>query len=174
MLERAVKALKEGRQPELDRPLDHGTEIDLNTPALLPEDYLPDVHTRLIMYKRIASAETEQDLGEMREEVIDRFGLLPDPARNLFALAQLKLKATPMGIRKIDAGSNGARIVFSEQPNVDPALIINLIQSTHQRRLRLTLRHKSKILEIVRRVHRIRILDLSSSFTNYFILKFSP
>lgn len=129
MLERAVKALKEGRQPELDRPLDHGTEIDLNTPALLPEDYLPDVHTRLIMYKRIASAETEQDLGEMREEVIDRFGLLPDPARNLFVLAQLKLKATPMGIRKIDAGSNGARIVFSEQPNVDPALIINLIQS---------------------------------------------
>lgn len=129
MLERAVKALKEGKQPELDRPLDHGTEIDLNTPALLPEDYLPDVHTRLIMYKRIASAEDEQALSELREEVIDRFGLLPDAARNLFYLTLLKLKATPMGIKKIDAGTNGARIQFNDEPNIDPALIIKLIQS---------------------------------------------
>lgn len=129
MLERAVKALKEGRQPELDRPLDHGTEIDVHTPALIPEDYLPDVHTRLIMYKRIASAENQQELDELREEVIDRFGLMPEQALNLFALTRLKLKATPLGIKKIDFGATGGRFVFTEQPDIDPGLIIRLIQT---------------------------------------------
>ena len=129
MLERAVKALREGRQPELDRPLDHGTEIDLHIPALIPEDYLPDVHTRLIMYKRIASAEDEQELNEMREEVIDRFGLMPEQALNLFALTRLKIKATPLGIKKIDFGASGGRFIFNEQPNIDPGLIIRMIQT---------------------------------------------
>ncbi|MFK8068455.1 MAG: transcription-repair coupling factor [Gammaproteobacteria bacterium] len=129
MLERAVKALKEGRQPELDRPLDHGTEIDIHTPALIPEDYLPDVHTRLIMYKRIASAKDEQELNELREEVIDRFGLMPEQALNLFALTQLKIKATPLGIKKIDFGASGGRFIFNDQPNIDPGLIIRLIQT---------------------------------------------
>ena len=129
MLARAVKALKEGRQPELDRPLDHGAEIDVHTPALLPEDYLPDVHTRLIMYKRIASAADEQELNELREEVIDRFGVLPEAAINLFRLARLKLRATPMGIKKIDFGTNGGRMMFNDQPNIDPGLIIRLIQA---------------------------------------------
>jgi transcription-repair coupling factor (superfamily II helicase) len=129
MLQRAVAALKSGKQPELDRPLDHGAEIDIHTPALLPEDYLPDVHTRLIMYKRIASSEDEQELRELREEMVDRFGILPEQALNLFALTQLKLKATPLGIRKIDFGSQSGRMEFNEQPNIDPAVIINLIQT---------------------------------------------
>ncbi|MEW8327675.1 MAG: transcription-repair coupling factor [Candidatus Thiodiazotropha sp.] len=129
LLERAVAALKAGRQPELDRPLDHGTEIELNIPALLPEDYLPDVHSRLVLYKRIASARDEGELRELQVEMIDRFGLLPDATKNLFAITGLKLRAHPLGIRKIEAGPKGARLLFEESPDLDPARLIGLIQS---------------------------------------------
>jgi transcription-repair coupling factor (superfamily II helicase) len=129
LLERAVKAIREGRQPELDRPLDHGTEVDLGMPALIPEDYLPDVHTRLVMYKRIASASAEEDLRELQVEMIDRFGLLPDPVKNLFAATSLKLRAQPLGIRKLDVGDQGGRIQFSENPNIDFAHVIRLVQT---------------------------------------------
>jgi transcription-repair coupling factor (superfamily II helicase) len=129
LLERAVEALKSGRQPELDRPLDHGTEIDLGIPALLPDDYLPDVHTRLIQYKRIASAADFDELRELQVEMIDRFGLLPEQAKNLFRVTELKLKATPLGIIKIECGDSSARIQFSAEPNIDPMKIITLIQT---------------------------------------------
>ncbi len=132
MLERAVRAIREGRQPELDRPLDHGTEIDLNLPALLPEDYLPDVHIRLIQYKRIASAASADELRELRVEMIDRFGLLPEQAKNLFDITELKLDVQPLGIRKIEAGPQGGKIHFEEQPAIDPARIIHLIQTRPQ------------------------------------------
>jgi len=129
LLERAVSALKEGKQPELDRPLHHGAEIDLHVPALIPEAYLPDVHERLIMYKRIASAESEEALRELQVEMIDRFGLLPDPVKTLFRLTELRLRATPIGIRRIDVGASGGRIVFDAEPNIDPMRIIQLIQT---------------------------------------------
>jgi transcription-repair coupling factor (superfamily II helicase) len=129
LLERAVAALKAGRQPELDRPLDHGTEIDLGIPALLPDDYLPDVHMRLIQYKRIASAETSDELRELQVEMIDRFGLLPPQAKNLFHVTELKLKATPLGIKKIEMGDSGGRVQFVQEPNIDPMKIITLIQT---------------------------------------------
>jgi len=129
LLDRAVAALKEGRQPELDRPLDHGAEIDLGIPALLPDDYLPDVHTRLIQYKRIASAENAEELRELQVEMIDRFGLLPDPAKNLFQVTELKLRATPLGIRKIEMGDSAGRVHFIAEPNIDPMKIIRLIQT---------------------------------------------
>ncbi len=129
LLERAVKALKSGQQPDLDRPLDHGAEIDLQLPALLPEDYLPDVHSRLVMYKRIASAASREELRELQVEMIDRFGLLPDPAKVLFGVTGLKLKANPLGIRKIEAGSASGRIIFDGQPKLDPAHLIRLIQT---------------------------------------------
>lgn len=129
LLERAVKALKEGREPELDRPLDHGTEIDLGIPALLPDGYLPDVHTRLIQYKRIASAENKAELRELQVEMIDRFGLLPDAAKNLFHVTELKLQATPLGIKKIEMSDSGGRVQFIEEPNIDPMKIISLIQT---------------------------------------------
>ncbi|MEN8178627.1 MAG: transcription-repair coupling factor [Pseudomonadota bacterium] len=129
LLERAVDALKAGRQPELDRPLDHGAEIELNIPALLPEDYLPDVHSRLVLYKRIASARDKEELRELQVEMIDRFGLLPEPAKNLIAITELKLRAQPLGIRKIEAGPKGARLLFDEQPKLDPMKLISLIQS---------------------------------------------
>ncbi len=129
LLERAVDALKAGRTPELDRPLDHGAEIDLAIPALLPEAYLPDVHTRLVMYKRIASASAPEDLKELQVEMIDRFGLLPTQAKSLFAITELKLKAQPLGIRKIEAGPASGRILFSEEPKVDPMHLVRLIQT---------------------------------------------
>ena len=109
--------------------LEHGAEIDLHMPALIPEDYLPDVHERLIMYKRIASAKTEEELRELQVEMIDRFGLLPDPSKTLFRITELKLKAGRLGIRKIEAGSSGGRLTFNEQPNIDPMRIIHLIQT---------------------------------------------
>ncbi len=128
LLERAVQALKAGRSPQLDRPLDHGTEIDLHVPALIPEDYLPDVHSRLIMYKRIASADSLAQLRELQVEMVDRFGLLPEPTKTLFRLTELKLKASPLGIRKIDLGSRGGRLHFDAEPNVDPERVIRLVQ----------------------------------------------
>ena len=129
LLDRAVTALKSGQQPVLDRPLDHGVEIDLHIPTLIPEDYLPDVHMRLIMYKRIASVKNEEELKELQIEMIDRFGLLPNFAKNLFQIAALKLLANPLGVHKIDLGLHGGRLQFYEKNNVDPMKIMTLIQS---------------------------------------------
>ncbi len=128
LLERAVKAMKAGRHPQLDRPLDHGAEIDLHIPALIPEDYLPDVHTRLIMYKQIAGAADRNELEFLREEMIDRFGLLPVAAENLFLIANFKLSARTLGVRKVDLGAEGGRIYFDKNASVDPDKIIRLVQ----------------------------------------------
>jgi len=97
-------------------------------PALIPDDYLPDVHTRLTLYKRIASAGDEETLRELQVEMIDRFGLLPQATKNLFAIASLKLRAAALGIRKLDLGAAGGRITFRAKPDVDPVTIIRLIQ----------------------------------------------
>lgn len=129
LLERAVKALKAGRQPELEVPLNHGGEIDLRIPALIPEDYLPDVHSRLVMYKRIASAENDDALRELQVEMIDRFGLLPEPVKNLIRITELKLKAQAMGVRKVEVGPYGGRLLFDKEPKIDPAMVIRLIQT---------------------------------------------
>lgn len=129
LLARAVRSLESGVDLDQIEPVHSGTEINVHAPALLPDDYLPDVHMRLILYKRIASAVTEQALIELREEIIDRFGLLPEPTKLLFTITSLKIQATPFGIRKIDVGPKGARIEFHRQPNVDPASIIRLLQS---------------------------------------------
>jgi len=133
LLERAVAALKAGRAPELDRPLDHGAEIDLHTPALIPEDYLPDIHTRLMMYKRIASAHTLGGLEQLSEEMVDRFGRLPDALKTLFAITRIKLRATPIGITKADIGVRGGRLHFNTDANVDPVGLIGLIQNEPKR-----------------------------------------
>ncbi|AOU98011.1 transcription-repair coupling factor [Acidihalobacter yilgarnensis] len=133
LLERAVAALKAGKLPELERPLDHGAEVDLAAPALLPDDYVSDVHTRLILYKRIASAHSQDELRELQVELIDRFGLLPDAAKNLFEMTRLKLSLATLGVRKLEAGPQGLRIIFSEQTVIDPARLIALLQSDPQR-----------------------------------------
>jgi len=128
LLERAVRDLRSGREPEFDRPLHHGTEMDLRIAALLPEDYIPDVHTRLVLYKRIANARNEEALRELQVEMIDRFGLLPEAARHLFRLTTLKLKAEALGIEKVEAGPGGGVLQFGEQPSVDPGQVVQLIQ----------------------------------------------
>ena len=133
MLERAVKAIQKGEQPNLDQPLGGGPEINLRIPALIPEDYLPDVHARLILYKRIANATDQDGLNELQVEMIDRFGLLPDPAKSLIRLTLLKLQAEKLGITKIDAGPQGGRIEFSADTSVDPMVLIKLIQSQPKR-----------------------------------------
>ena len=132
LLERAVTALKSGRQPELDTPLDYGPEVDLQTAALIPEDYLPDIHARLVLYKRISSAETEDDLLKLKVEMIDRFGLLPDQVKALFSITELKQQAAHLGIKKIEAAATGGRIVFTATPQIDAGELINMIQSQSQ------------------------------------------
>ncbi|HTD28076.1 MAG TPA: transcription-repair coupling factor, partial [Xanthomonadaceae bacterium] len=127
LLERAVRSIRDGHLPDIDA--DHGTEIELHIPALIPEDYQPDAHARLMLYKRIASARDVDALRELQVEMIDRFGLLPDQAKHLFAITELKLAATPLGIRKLDLGANGGRIVFKAKPDIDPLDVIRLVQS---------------------------------------------
>ena len=133
MLERAVKAIRKGEQPNLEQPLGGGPEVNLRVPALIPDDYLPDVHTRLILYKRIASAADEDGLKELQVEMIDRFGLLPEPTKNLMRLTLLKLQAEKLGIKKIDAGPQGGRLEFAADTCVDPLVLIKLIQSQPNR-----------------------------------------
>lgn len=128
LLERAVNALRSGRMPDLEAPLESGPEVELGTAALLPEDYLPDVHTRLMLYKRIAGAETVDELEALQVEMIDRFGLLPEPAKTLFRVAELKLRAQDLGVLRIEAGTDGGRLVFGAAPKVDVARVMRLIQ----------------------------------------------
>lgn len=132
MLNRAVKAIQAGKTPDLDAPLGSAVEINLRIPALIPDDYLPDVHSRLIMYKRIANAPDEAALKELQVEMIDRFGLLPDAIKNLFRITGLKLTAEAIGIEKLEAGPTGGKISFNKEPAVDPLKIIKLVQTQPQ------------------------------------------
>jgi transcription-repair coupling factor (superfamily II helicase) len=129
MLEQAVEAIKEGKTPNLDKPLTHGAEVNLRLPALIPEAYLPDVHGRLILYKRISNAKTDQELDEIQVEMIDRFGLLDEPIKNLFHITVLKLQAESLGIAKIDAGGSGGTLEFQSETRVDPLKLVRLVQS---------------------------------------------
>jgi transcription-repair coupling factor (superfamily II helicase) len=133
MLDRAVKAIKDGKTPNLDRPLDEGTEVNLRLPALIPESYLPDVHGRLVLYKRISNAKDQEQLKELQVEMIDRFGLLPEPTKTLFRITELKLRAESLGIKKIDAGEKSGRLEFGQDTPVDPFSIVQLVQSEPHR-----------------------------------------
>jgi transcription-repair coupling factor (superfamily II helicase) len=117
MLERAVDALKQGKIPQLDEPLYRGPEVDLRVPALLRR-LMPDVHMRLVLYKRIAAVESVEALRELQVEMIDRFGLT-EPSKNLFRIAELKLRAKAIGIRKLDLHANGGYAVFDKDANID-------------------------------------------------------
>ncbi|MEO6699017.1 MAG: TRCF domain-containing protein, partial [Paraperlucidibaca sp.] len=133
MLERAVKAIRSGHTPNLDQPFELAADINLRVSALIPNDYLPDVHNRLLMYKRISSADNTEALDELQVEMIDRFGLLPEPVKNLFAVSVLRLRANTLGIRKIDAGPSSGRIDFAPDTSVDPRRLITLIQQQPKR-----------------------------------------
>lgn len=133
MLSRTVTALREGLEPDLDFESDAGPEINLHVPALLPDDYLPDVHLRLVHYKRIASARTQQELQSLQVELIDRFGLLPDATRNLFRLTELRLRAVPVGIARLEMSAAGGLIEFSAHTSVDPGILVHLLESEPER-----------------------------------------
>jgi len=128
MLERAVKALKEGREPDLNRPLAAATEVNLHLPALLPESYVGDVHMRLGLYKRIAAAADAIALDELQAELVDRFGELPAPAATLLRVARLTLAARAAGVRRLDVGTQSSYLVFEPENRVDPMRLIQLIQ----------------------------------------------
>lgn len=132
LLERAVNALKSGKLPELDTPMDRGVDVELQAAALIPEDYLPDVHLRLVLYKRISNTETTADLRELQIEMIDRFGLLPESVKTLFSVTELKQRAELLGIKKIEASTTGGRIIFGAHPNINAEQLIHLIQTQAQ------------------------------------------
>ena len=135
MLKQAVRDLKKGRQPDLDAPLGITTEIKLHSPALLPEDYCPDIHERLVLYKRLAVCETVQQINAIHEELIDRFGLPEQPVKTLIESHHLRLVAKELGIDAIDATSEAVTVTFGKNNNVDPTEIILLIQNGKKYRL---------------------------------------
>lgn len=130
LLDEAVEAIREGRTPNAELPLSHGTEMNLRIPALIPEDYLPDVHNRLMLYKRIASVNDKDGLKELQVEMIDRFGLLPEPAKNLIRQSELRIHAEALGIVKVDAGKEWARLEFGSSTPVDPLVLVKKVQSS--------------------------------------------
>jgi len=132
LLERAVQSLKSDLPIDFDQPIMRASEVDFHIPALIPEDYIADIHRRLIEYKRIASASDEVGLREIQMELIDRFGLLPEPLRQLFRITRIKLQTVALGVEKIDIGEVSGKIVFNSNPNIDPMKIIELIQRDSQ------------------------------------------
>lgn len=135
MLASAVRSLKEGREPDLEAPLAVTAEINLHAPALLPQDYCPDVHERLVLYKRLANCQTEAELKAMEEELIDRFGLPPEPARTLLEVHRLRIRTQPYGIARLEAGPKAVTVQFVPNPPIDPARIIHLIQTRREYKL---------------------------------------
>lgn len=135
MLKQAVRDLKKGRQPDLDAPLGITTEIKLHSPALLPESYCPDIHERLVLYKRLAVCETVQQINAIHEELVDRFGLPEQPVKTLIESHHLRLAAKELGIDAIDATSESVTITFGKHHQIDPTEIILLIQTDKKYRL---------------------------------------
>ncbi len=133
MLEQAVEALKRGEQPDTAKPLSGGPEVNLRVPALIPEDYLPDVFTRLTLYKRIAGCKTGDQLRELQVEMIDRFGLLPEPVKTLFKVTALRQQAEALAITRVDANAAGGKLEFAERTPVDPLTVVKLMQNAPNR-----------------------------------------
>ncbi len=129
MLEEAVEALKKGREPSLDDLLKQQTEVELRIPALLPDDYISDINMRLSMYKRIASVTSESELMELKVELIDRFGSLPEATKNLIAVSDIKLVAAKLGVTKVEAHDKGGFIEFSANADIDPMALVKMIQA---------------------------------------------
>ncbi|MBU3621612.1 transcription-repair coupling factor [Polynucleobacter sp. CS-Odin-A6] len=144
MLNRAVKSLKSGKEPDLLSPLQATTDVNLGVPALLPSDYCPDVHERLSMYKRFAGTADFSELMGLREELVDRYGDLPDQAKSLYETHRLRLEMASFGIKKIDASPAAIQIQFIPNPPIDPMKIIQLIQSSKY--IQLNGQDKLKIL----------------------------
>ena len=135
MLNRAVAALKQGKEPDLTQPLGIATEINLHVPALLPNAYCPDVHERLTLYKRLANCESAEEIDGLQEELIDRFGELPPQGQSLLATHRMRLLARPLGVHKLDATADQLVVQFGPNPPIEPITIVNLIQKNRNFRL---------------------------------------
>jgi transcription-repair coupling factor (superfamily II helicase) len=135
MLNEAVRSLKNGKEPDLAAPLSTTTEINLHVPALLPHDYCGDVHERLSLYKRMANCESQSAIDELQEELIDRFGKMPDAVKALIETHRLRVAAKPVGIVKIDAHGESAVLQFQPNPPIDAMRIIELVQKNRHIRL---------------------------------------
>ncbi|MES2553089.1 MAG: transcription-repair coupling factor [Pseudomonadota bacterium] len=135
MLSHAVKQLKAGKEPDVSAPLGITTEINLHSPALLTNDYCPDVHERLVLYKRLANCNDDDELDNIQEELIDRFGLLPEQGEVLVASHRLRVAAKPLGITKIDASDSAIQLQFSQQTELDPTKLIALLQRDRRCRM---------------------------------------
>ena len=129
LLGRAVESLKAGEEPDLEAPFDTGVDINLHVAALLPDDYVPDVHLRLMLYKKISAAENAEDLRDLQVELIDRFGLLPEATRNFLRIAAIKKSAQRLGVEKIDASDKGGYLVFARESHIDPVALVQLVQN---------------------------------------------
>ncbi len=161
MLDRAVKAIRAGKTPDLNAQLTPHQEVNLRVPALIPDDYLPDVHARLILYKRISSADNREALDELKVEIIDRFGALPSATKTLFRITELRLAAAQLGVARIDFGPAGGRIEFSPDTRVDPFALVRLVQrEPHSYRLEdgSRLRVTAKLDDADARFERVRKL----------------
>ncbi|MES2580176.1 MAG: transcription-repair coupling factor [Pseudomonadota bacterium] len=135
MLNHAVKQLKAGKEPDLNAPLGVTTEINLHVPALLTNAYCPDVHERLVIYKRLANANNDDELDSLQEELIDRFGLLPEQGEALMACHRLRIAAKPLGINKIDASDSAIQLHFAQTTEIDPLKLIDLLQRDRRCRM---------------------------------------
>ncbi|BAK75589.1 transcription-repair coupling factor [Pseudogulbenkiania sp. NH8B] len=160
MLKQAVRDLKKGKTPDLDAPLGVTTEINLHSPALLPDAYCPDVHERLVLYKRLASCESEAEIDAIHEELIDRFGLPPQTVKTLVDSHRLRLAARRLGVQKLDASEAGIQLSFVKNPPIDPMKIITLIQSKKNYKLagQDKLRVEVKVDDVGLRVVRVKEL----------------
>jgi transcription-repair coupling factor (superfamily II helicase) len=133
LLERAVAALREGREPDLERPLAPACEVDLQLPALLPEDYIPDVHLRLQIYKRLAGTPDAVRLDDLEAEIIDRFGPLPPQAKSLMVVHRLRQRGEALGLARVQIGASAGVVDFGEKHRVDPQRVIRLVQRPDRR-----------------------------------------
>jgi transcription-repair coupling factor (superfamily II helicase) len=129
MLNRAVESLRKGEIPDVDAPLETGTEIKMHLPALIPDDYLPNISTRLVLYKRIAQAQGTEALKDIQVEMIDRFGLLPEATKQLFIQAEIRLRAQALGISEVDVGDAGGSVKFESTTPVPVNALVGLLQS---------------------------------------------
>jgi transcription-repair coupling factor (superfamily II helicase) len=160
MLKQAVRDLKKGREPDLDAPLGVTTEINLHSPALLPDEYCPGVHERLIIYKRLATCDADDEIDTIHEELIDRFGLPPQSVKTLIESHRLRLAAKVIGIQKLDASEVALQLTFIKNPPIDPMKIIQLIQTKRNYRLagQDKLRVESSIPDVAMRIVRVKEL----------------
>ena len=160
MLNLAVKSLKAGKEPDLSQPLNVATEINLHSPALLPDTYCGDVHERLVIYKRLANCESTDALAQLKEELIDRFGTLPDATATLLDSHELRILGKPLDLLKIDASANAISIQFGRDTPIEPQCVIQLVQQ--KRHFKLTGQDKLRIEKPIVNLHdRVREIKMT-------------